>query len=98
MFRFVMSYKEESGYYAIIDPYDNCLYSTEKFNSFNVGMPDDDSYLWYIERVEGSENYESLITNKVTGKTVYFSTDYSSFGAYPSRPDNSLYPRLEFRM
>ena len=61
-------------------------------------MPEDDSYLWYIEPVEGSENNEYLITNKVTGKTVYFSTDYSSFGAYPSRPGNSLYPRLEFRM
>lgn len=97
-FRFVRSYKEGSSYYAIIDRYDNCLYSTEKYHSFNVGMPEDDSYLWHIEPVEGSENNEYLITNKVTGKTVYFRTEYSSFGAYPSRPDNSLYPRLELWM
>lgn len=73
--------KGVSGGYTIQTPDGRYLYMTGTYNSFNVDASQKDGYVWDITiNSDGTVN----IKNIEKGKTIQYSTQYSSYGAYSS--------------
>jgi len=78
------------GGYTIKDSYDRYLYMKDNYTSFNVSteLPDEGG-IWSISfNSEG----EAIINNTLKDKTIQYSTQYGSFGAYPD--ERGIYPTL----
>ena len=69
-----------SGGYTIQDASGNYLYMTGTYNSFNIdaSMPSEGA-VWTIAI---SSDGLATITNVATGKTIQYSTTYTSYGSY----------------
>lgn len=78
------------GGYTIKDSYDRYLYMKDNYTSFNVSteLPDEGG-IWSISfNSEG----EAIINNTLKDKTIQYSTQHGSFGAYPDV--RGIYPTL----
>lgn len=76
------TFKWEKTAYTIQDVYGRYLYMTGTYNSFNftTTMPEEGG-LWDVNFDDEEGTYE--IMNVAMGKSMQYSPDYSSFGAYP---------------
>ena len=82
--------KAVSGGYTIQDASGRYLYMTGTYNSFNVDATQPaDGAVWTITI---ASNGEATIKNNTTGKTIQWSTQYSSYGAYSDI--TNVLPRL----
>lgn len=69
---------DKDGYY-ITDSNGKYLYMTGEYNSFNVADKAEEGAVWTVTvKADGTFS----ITNKTTGKTVQYSSQYTSYGAY----------------
>jgi hypothetical protein len=75
------TFKATDGGYTIQDASGRYYYMTGTFNSFNVsdGLPSE-GYVWEVS----FQNDNVVIKNVLKGKTLQYSTQYSSYGAYSS--------------
>lgn len=69
---------EKDGYY-ITDSNGKYLYMTGSYDSFNVSDKAEAGSVW---TVTANADGTFSITNKTTGKTMQYSSQYTSFGAY----------------
>ena len=85
---------ETEGGYTLQDSNGKYLYMSGTYNSFNVAteLPEEGG-IWTIEFNNDSMG-TMTIKNTAMNKWIQYSTQYSSFGAYPNTQNNSLLPRL----
>lgn len=67
------------GGYTIKQPDGRYLYMTGTYNSFNVDDPAPEGEVWTIS----FDGDKAIINNVAMGKTIQYSSQYSSYGAYP---------------
>ena len=83
------TFKAVNGGYTIQDSDGRYLYMTGNYNSFNISTEQTDGYIWSVSfNADGTVN----ILNNTMQKTIQYSPNYSSYGAY-SDVTNAL-PRL----
>ena len=81
----VITITNVEGGVTLQDCYGRYIYMKGSYNSFNVGKEAPaEGHIWSIE-VDG--DYYKIV-NVMTGKTLAYSTQYSSWGAYPELTDD----------
>lgn len=83
--------QEDDGWTIMQHESKRYLYNTGSYKTFSVAASPAEGQYW---TVEAKEDGTYLITNVANSKTVQYSTNYKSFGAYDSEQDGALYPTL----
>lgn len=83
-----------AGEFYIQDAYDRYLYLTGTYNSFNVKADNSELGDGAIWKISIAEDGTATIVNKEKSKTLAYSTQYKSFGAYPELESTHILPKL----
>ncbi|MBO4589837.1 MAG: hypothetical protein J5698_02560 [Bacteroidaceae bacterium] len=79
------------GGYTMKDASDRFIYLTGTFNSYNVAKSINEGHIWTVT-ANGDGTFS--IVNVLKNKTVWLSKNYNSWGCYPSKTEDYLYPNL----
>ena len=83
------------GGYTIAQPDGRLLYMSGTYNSFNVKKDAAEGQVWTVEiAADGT----ATITNVAMSKYVQYSTEFKSYGAYPTAQAGAAMPVLYERV
>ena len=86
-----INFKEANGGYSLQDATGRYIALSGNYNSYNVYNEPKESYVW---SVTSNDDGTFSIVNVDKKKTIWLSTNYGTWGCYPSWTDDYNYPSL----